>query len=292
MTLILNEIREQIDSIDNHIHDLIMRRASLVSEIGKEKAKKNLPVIHPARETDLVRRLLKRHHGNFPPMALVGMWRELIGALCMMQTDVSVSVADHEHFESTWADAKTFYGSVIKMTKTQSDLMAVASLRNKEATFSVVPWPKDGVDDSHQKSWWEHAFILGQGDVYIIGALPFVYDSKTTVSGFGSLEKKAMVLSREPFQPSETDHTCFVLRIDHSVSRGRIIEVFESGGLTPISLHTKTDAHFENTSLHMIIAKGYHIDNHDFIASVQTAFDGFEMIFKPVGGYAVPHGVN
>ena len=73
MTLVLNEIRERINSIDNQIHDLIMQRAAIVSDIAKEKKKKNLPTIHPAREVQLIRRLLNRHTGKLPEQAVIGL---------------------------------------------------------------------------------------------------------------------------------------------------------------------------------------------------------------------------
>lgn len=292
MTLILNEIREQIDSIDNQIHDLIMRRAALARDILKEKAAKNLPIVQPAREVQLIRRLTKRHQGDFPVQALAGIWREMISAICTMQTDIKISVASDDG-DHTLMLAGQYFGNSITITKAQSDLMAVAALRNQETTFSVVPWPAHGVDDSHEKTWWEHAFMAGHGDeaVYIIGALPFVYNTQSAVNGFAGVENKVMILGRDSFQSSGDDHTCFVLRIDHSVSRGRIVDVCEQNGLTPVSLHTKTDGHFENTSLHMVIVEGYHHGKAELIDAVTHAFAEDNCVFKSVGGYAVPHGV-
>ena len=71
----LEKIREKIDKLDNQIHDLLMERADLVSDVAAEKRKHNLQIVHPAREAMMVRRLLKRHKSVLPEAAVVRIWR-------------------------------------------------------------------------------------------------------------------------------------------------------------------------------------------------------------------------
>lgn len=86
--LSLQNIRHQIDQIDDEIHDLLMRRADLVLEIAEEKKKSGLPIIQPAREIKTLRRLMMRHRGVLQKQAVLQIWRELVGAVCLLQKDL------------------------------------------------------------------------------------------------------------------------------------------------------------------------------------------------------------
>src|SRR5689334_9962410 len=85
-------IRREIDSLDNQVHDLLMKRAEMVLKIGEEKRKNNVQVIQPDREIVMIRRLLARHHGPLPREAVVRIWRELVGAVSLLQTGLKVVV--------------------------------------------------------------------------------------------------------------------------------------------------------------------------------------------------------
>ena len=43
----LDDLRTQIDKVDNQLHDLLMERAEIVLEIGKYKAKSTQPIFSP-----------------------------------------------------------------------------------------------------------------------------------------------------------------------------------------------------------------------------------------------------
>src|SRR5690242_16970871 len=92
----LEDLRAEIDAIDDSLHDLLMRRASLASEIarlknggaspadstGKRGRKRDQGAFfRPGREASVVRRILGRHQGPFPASALVRIWREVMGGL-------------------------------------------------------------------------------------------------------------------------------------------------------------------------------------------------------------------
>ena len=46
----LDDLRRQIDAIDDQMHDLIMRRTEVVEAIGKEKRDGKVPAFRPGRE--------------------------------------------------------------------------------------------------------------------------------------------------------------------------------------------------------------------------------------------------
>src|SRR5260370_23500512 len=75
----LDELRRQIDAIDDQVHDLLMRRTEIVEAIGREKKDGRVPAFRPGREVVILRRLVARHAGRFPAAALVRMWRGMLG---------------------------------------------------------------------------------------------------------------------------------------------------------------------------------------------------------------------
>ena len=79
----LDQLRREIDAIDDDLHRLIIRRSEVVGRIALAKASNGgggTVALRPGREAVVLRRLLERHTGPFPAAALVRLWRELMGA--------------------------------------------------------------------------------------------------------------------------------------------------------------------------------------------------------------------
>ena len=56
----LEEIRKEIDKIDNEILSLLAKRKALAKEIALIKKSKNMPVLDEKREAELIKRLKKK----------------------------------------------------------------------------------------------------------------------------------------------------------------------------------------------------------------------------------------
>ena len=73
----LAALRARLDEIDNELHDLLMRRARVIEDVAKSGKR---TALRPGREAWIVRRLLSRHRGSLPPLALCRIWREMLAA--------------------------------------------------------------------------------------------------------------------------------------------------------------------------------------------------------------------
>ncbi len=208
----LSEIRVEIDSIDNQVHDLFMRRAALVSSVAAAKKKEGLSVVHPAREAKMMRRLLSRHDGVLPRSVIVRIWRELISAAQLLQTNLSVAVASPEY----WDMAKNYFGSQIPMEKSNN---AIADVRDDKAYFAVMPWA--------QNPWW--AELLDDNSLSIICALPY--------GNLSSSKDKALVVSKVEFMPSDDDISFIGLKLNAKTSRDLIAEQAKAAGLKIINIY-------------------------------------------------------
>ena len=72
----LKSLREKIDSIDDELLKLIIKRTSIVEEIGILKKSRD-EVVDKNRESKVLARILKLHSGNFSKDSLVRIWREI-----------------------------------------------------------------------------------------------------------------------------------------------------------------------------------------------------------------------
>jgi chorismate mutase len=273
----LKDIRKKIDQLDNQIHDLLMERADLIVGVTEEKRKNNIPVVQPAREAQMVRRLLERHRGPLPEAAIIGIWRELVGAVSLLQTGLKVSVSP-EPF--CWDMAKNYFGSVLPMVRAANTMMAIAALRENDSNFAVLPWPQDG----EQTPWWPFLINQKEDRMRIVSALPFGSYAKQ----FGTIKDRSLIISKTDFAPSGDDHSFLALEIDPLVSRGKIVDVFKAAGLELLTLNTRSGAQTGGKSLHFIEVNNYVSENDSQLGMIEEKFADAGAKCVALGGYPVP----
>jgi chorismate mutase len=95
----LEKIRSEIDAVDEAMLRLLERRFAAIEII--KSAKKHAPgqasPMRPAREAEILRRLLRLKEGGVPPQLVVRLWRGMISAATSLQADVRVHVAEETH---------------------------------------------------------------------------------------------------------------------------------------------------------------------------------------------------
>jgi chorismate mutase/prephenate dehydratase len=272
----LDEIRKKIDALDNQIHDLLMERADLIIGVTEEKKKNNIPVVQPAREAVMVRRLLGRHRGPLPEATIVGIWRELVGAVSLLQTGlkVAVSAAPNEGF--CWDMARSYFGTVLPMVRSTNSLMAISAVRENDSNFAVVPWPQDG----DKAPWWPFLVNQKEDRMRIVTALPY-----GSSSALNTIRDRALIVSKTDFAPSGDDRSFIALEIDGAISRAKINDVFKSAGLELLSINTLPSTGARTS--HLIEVNGYIADNDSQLPRLDEKF-GSNAKCVAIGGYPVP----
>lgn len=275
----LQEIRKKIDTLDNKIHDVLMQRAELIDGVAEEKRKAGLQFVHPAREAQMIRRLLKRHKGSLPQAAIVKIWRELVGAVSLLQTGLKISVYIEEGRNLIWDYAKEYFGSVISMQRLTSPLVVLSSVREGESSFGVLPWPKD----NEENAWWTY-LMAPDCEIRIVCALPY-----GSIEGqHPDSENKALVISKINFDPSGEDHSFVALDVDQSISRGRIVDLFKEEGLELLSITSIMKADTDGHGMHLVEVNDYLAEDDKRLAEFATKFEDQTARCKVVGGYPVP----
>jgi chorismate mutase-like protein len=146
----LDDLRVEIDAIDDSLHDLLMRRAGLAADVARLKASTGPgPLFRPGREAAVVRRILARHKGPFPPSAIARIWREVMSGMLGLQGGAKASFKVVTADETTSALAGDHFGTGASVKAVASPLTAIRAVATRRATVAVLPWPK--TSDSR---WW------------------------------------------------------------------------------------------------------------------------------------------
>ena len=87
----LNELRQEIDAIDDRLMESLNQRAALVVEVGRLKAGEKRDFHVPSREREIYERLISRNPGPFPNEGLKSVFREIISASLALEAPMKVA---------------------------------------------------------------------------------------------------------------------------------------------------------------------------------------------------------
>lgn len=276
----LTDIRNEIDRIDNEVHDLLMERASLVSSVAQAKRGSGMQIVQPAREARLMCRLLGRHEGVLPKRTVIRIWRELISSVSMLQTGLSVVVADEEGF-TRWDMAKNYFGSSLPMHSVGGLQNAISEVLKGRADFAVMPWPE--LDD--ENPWWVSLFHRRDGELLsVICALP--YDDTEGLQTCEVIDK-ALVVSKLAFMASDHDNSFVALELDSGMSRASIGEHTKAAGLDLVNMYSAPMAHNEEIKAHLLLVKGYVSHSDKKLVDLARRLGDACHYYDTIGGYPV-----
>lgn len=164
----LDQVRSEIDAIDDTIQDLLIRRTQLVEDV--RTIKRNWRVkIQPSREAEIIYRLVERHRGALPKRDLVAIWRILICATLSFEGPFSVAVYEPADGAGCWDLGRDHFGPCTPMLRYGSVRAVLEAVRRQDAIVGVLPLPRHDDDDP----WWRYIVTSHMQAPKIIARLPF-----------------------------------------------------------------------------------------------------------------------
>jgi chorismate mutase/prephenate dehydratase len=141
----LQEVRIQIDSIDNQIQELITRRASWASKVREAKGELKAAVEYyrPERESQILRRVLDRNEGPLSDEVLLRVFREIMSACLAQQEPLKVGFLGPEGTFSQQALHKHFGHSAHTLPLASIEEV-FQEIESGHADFGVVPVENSG----------------------------------------------------------------------------------------------------------------------------------------------------
>ncbi len=273
----LGDLREEIDRIDDALHDLIMERAAVVARVAGAKAGL---AFRPAREAAILRRLVGRHRGDFPKAALVRIWRELVAASVSMQGPFSVAVYVPESDPGYWDLARDYFGTVVPATAIRSARAIVREVAAGRVSVGVVPTPVLGEDDP----WWRSLVDAAEPAPRVIARMPFIDRASTS----GGARPEALALALAEHEETGDDRSLLVLQCDSEVSRALLSTALGAAGLQPSLVEIRHEG--ADTWLVLVEVAGF-VGPEDARLEALVA-DGklpVRRVYR-IGGYAAPFG--
>jgi chorismate mutase len=163
----LAELRAEIDRIDEEMHRLLMQRGEIIDRLIRVKrTEESGSAFRPAREADMMRRLVERHRGILPLDTAESILRVVIATFTYVQAPFRVH-ADLSAGEAAMRDTERFhFGFTVPFVPHMGAAGVVAEVGKSKGDLGLVSATAPG------SAWWS---ALERGDApKIIARLPFI----------------------------------------------------------------------------------------------------------------------
>jgi len=165
----LDDLRKEIDRIDEAMHQLLMERGEIIDRlISVKKSQETGSAFRPVREAEMMRRLVKRHKGILPLDTAESIWRVIISTFTYVQAPFSVH-ADLSAGDALMRDSARFhFGFTVPFVPHMGAAGVVAAVSASKGDLGLVP----AVPVAGAGAWW--SALEFDAAPKIIARLPFV----------------------------------------------------------------------------------------------------------------------
>src|ERR1700745_206627 len=167
----LADLRREIDRIDADMHALLIERGEIIDRlIAVKKTEETGSAFRPAREAEMMRRLVQRHHGSLPLDTAESIWRVIISTFTYVQAPFSVH-ADLSAGDALMRDSARFhFGFTVPFVAHMGAAAVVAA--GSESTGHLGLVPAFALAGGGAGAWWNA--LEFDSAPKIIARLPFV----------------------------------------------------------------------------------------------------------------------
>ena len=165
----LAELRREIDRIDEKMHGLLMERGEIINRlISVKQTQESGSAFRPAREAEMMRRLVDRHRGILPLDTAESIWRVIISTFTYVQAPFSVH-ADLSAGDAAMRDSARFhFGFTVPFVAHMGAASVVAAVSDSKGDLGLVP----AFIMAGTGAWW--SALEFDTAPKIIARLPFV----------------------------------------------------------------------------------------------------------------------
>jgi chorismate mutase len=165
----LGDLRKEIDRIDETMHRLLMERGEIIDRLIQVKqTQESGSAFRPAREADMMRRLVQRHRGILPLDTVESIWRVIIATFTHVQSPFSVH-ADLSAGDAMMRDSVRFhFGFTVPFVPHMGAAGVVAAVSSSKGDLGLVP----AFATAGAGAWWIALEFASAPK--IIARLPFI----------------------------------------------------------------------------------------------------------------------
>jgi len=165
----LADLRRDIDRIDEAMHALLIERGEIIDRlIAVKRTQESGSAFRPAREADMMRRLVQRHHGSLPLDTVESIWRVIISTFTYVQAPFAVR-ADLSAGDALMRDTARFhFGFTVPFVAHMGAASVVEAVSESKGDLGLVP----AFAIAGAGPWWTALEFAAAPK--IIARLPFV----------------------------------------------------------------------------------------------------------------------
>ncbi len=165
----LTDLRHDIDRIDEQMHELLIERSQIIDRlIAVKKTEETGSAFRPAREADMMRRLVRRHRGTLPLDTVESIWRVIIATFTYVQAPFAVH-ADLSAGDALMRDSARFhFGFTVPFVPHMGAASIVEAVTESKGDLGLIP----AFAVAGTGPWW--AALEFASAPKIIARLPFV----------------------------------------------------------------------------------------------------------------------
>ena len=136
----LADLRREIDRVDAAMHALLIERGETIDQlIAVKKSEEIGSAFRPAREAEMMRRLVQRHHGSLPLDTVESIWRVIISTFTYVQAPFSVH-ADLSAGDALMRDSARFhFGFTVPFVPHMGAASVVEAVSESKGDLGLVP---------------------------------------------------------------------------------------------------------------------------------------------------------
>jgi chorismate mutase len=151
------------------MHRLLMERGDIIDRlIASKKTQESGSAFRPAREADVIRRLVQRHKGILPLDTAESIWRVIIATFTHVQAPFSVH-ADLSAGDAPMRDSARFhFGFTVPFVAHLGAASVVEAVSESKGDLGLVP----AFPTAHGGAWW--TALEFKSAPKIIARLPFI----------------------------------------------------------------------------------------------------------------------
>jgi chorismate mutase len=196
----LAELRKDIDRIDASVHQLLIERSEIIGRlIAVKKSSESGSAFRPAREAEMMRRLVERHKGILPLDTIESIWRVIIATFTFVQAPFSVH-ADLSAGDALMRDSARFhFGFTVPFVPHMGAAGVVQAVSESKGDLGLVPAVAGA------GAWWNA--LEFDSAPKIIARLPFIERADHPAA------LPVFVLSRVGADAMATDATVWSVRV-------------------------------------------------------------------------------
>ena len=270
----LLQLRSQIDIIDDQIISLINQRMGVVEQVADYKKSINESFfIKSARETDMIKDLIKKSDTRIPKSTIVNIWRKIITSSNCLEQKLQIAIHNPNKIIDYNYLVKEYYGDFVPTTSHDSVNNVVSEIEKNQAQIGIFALPKFGQNKA--ENWWIN-LANNQSGIRVFAHIPLIANTEHSLIA---------VAKKEPEQSSD-DRTLLAVEINKEVSKYHLEETLKELGFEFKILQSTTLGQINNITFYLVEISGFFDEQSIGISNLSNS--KIKPFIKIIGHFATP----